>query len=136
MDDAAALVVIYDAGCAFCCATARWIQRRDRRRRLRLEPIADVVEVRGLRIPRAVLEVEMHVVDAGGRMERGFRAWRRIAREVPLLLPVWPLLWLPGVAPIGDRVYRWVAAHRTWLSHVLRFDACGPACSAPRGRGR
>jgi predicted DCC family thiol-disulfide oxidoreductase YuxK len=77
----------------------------------------------------------MHVVDGTGRVARGFRAWRRIAREVPLLLPVWPFLWLPGVAPIGDRVYSWVAAHRQAISRRLGFDACCAACARPAGPG-
>lgn len=131
MNDDAALVVIYDHGCAFCRAAARWIGRHSRPGRMRLEPIADVVTVRGLRLSRAVLEVEMHVVDADGHVERGFRAWRRIARDVAWLRPVWPLLWLPGVARIGGYVYGWVATHRAWISHVLRFDRCQEAARIP-----
>lgn len=124
MNDEPALVVIYDADCAFCRAAAGWIMRHSDDRKLLLEPITDVVVVRGARLARAVLDAEMHVVDADGHVERGFRAWRRIAREVTWLRPVWPFLWLPGVAPTGDRVYRWVAAHRAWLSRTLRLDRC------------
>ena len=128
-DEKGALIVIYDSGCAFCTAAARWLERHDRRGRLLLEPIADAVDVRGLRLHRAALEEEMHVVDADGRIARGFRGWQRIAFEVPVLCPALPLLSLPGVTPIGDRVYRWVAAHRSWLSRalgLLRCRRCSP----------
>ena len=114
-----AVTVIYDGECAFCTAAAGWLMRRDRRLRLRLEPIADVVEVHGRRLQRDALEEEMHVVDRRGRVHAGFRGWRRIAREVPVLRPLWPLLWLPGARLLGDPAYRWVAAHRSWLSRVL-----------------
>jgi predicted DCC family thiol-disulfide oxidoreductase YuxK len=123
------LIVIYDAECAFCRAAARWLQRHDRRGRVQLEPIADVVDVRGRRLYRSALEEEMHVVDAGGRVHRGFRGWRRIAREVPVLRPVWPLLWVPGATLIGDPVYRWVADHRSWLSRLLRLGRRCPGCA-------
>jgi predicted DCC family thiol-disulfide oxidoreductase YuxK len=129
MSDGAALVVIYDDDCAICRAAAGWLERHDRHGRLRLEPIADVVAVRGLRLSRADLDVEMHVVDSNGHVERGFRAWRRVAREIPLARSIWPFLYLPGVAPIGALVYRWVAGHRVWLSRALRFDPCDASCA-------
>jgi predicted DCC family thiol-disulfide oxidoreductase YuxK len=116
-----AVVVIYDGDCAFCTAAARWLERRDHRRRLRLEPIADVVEAHGCRLQRDALEDEMHVVDPAGRVHSGFRGWRRIAREVPVLRPLWLLFWLPGARLIGDPVYRWVAGHRSWLSRLIGF---------------
>ena len=113
------LTVIHDADCAFCIASARWLQQHDSRLRLRFTPIADVVDVGGVRLRRADLEREMHVVDRRGRVHRGFRAWRRIARDVPTLRPLLPLLWLPGASLIGELAYRWVAAHRTTLSQRL-----------------
>jgi predicted DCC family thiol-disulfide oxidoreductase YuxK len=134
MNDEAALLVIYDAECTFCCAAARWLERHDRRGRLRLAPISEMVSLRGAPIRRSVLEAEMHVVDAEGRIERGFRAWRRIARELPVLRPVRPMLSMPGADAMGERVYRWVAAHRIGLSRLLRCRACGEA--VPRKASR
>ena len=128
-DTDSALVAIYDAGCAFCRAAARWVRRHDRRNRLRFESIADVVNVRGHEFGRVDLYAEMHVVDRGGRVHRGFRAWRRIAREVPILMPLLPLLWLPGASIVGDRVYRWVAAHRSMISRRLRLERRIGSCS-------
>jgi acetyl esterase len=116
------LVVIYDASCAFCRTAARWLQRHDRWTRLRFEPIADVVETRGHQFGRAALDAEMHVVDGGGRVYRGFRAWRRIVRDVPILMPLLPLLWLPGASLVGDRVYHWVAAHRSKIGRSLGLE--------------
>jgi predicted DCC family thiol-disulfide oxidoreductase YuxK len=124
-----ALVAIYDAGCGFCRAAARWLQRHDRRKRLWLEAIADVVDVRGHHFERADLDAEMHVVDRRGRVHRGFRAWRRIAREVPILVPLLPLLWLPGASVLGTAVYRWVSTHRSVISRRLGFEHGIGSCS-------
>ena len=121
-EDDAALIAIYDGECGLCRGVAGWLRRHDRRQRLRFEPIADVVDVGGQRLHRAVLETEMHVVARSGRVYRGFRSWRRIAREVPILWPLLPLLWLPGAGLVGDRAYRWVAGHRTIVSRRLGLE--------------
>ena len=128
-DIASTLVVIYDGDCGFCTATAAWVQRHDLHWRLDLRPIADVSEVRGHHFARDDLEREMHVVDAHGVVLRGFRAWRAIARELPVLRPLSPLLWLPGVRVVGDRVYAWVAGHRALISRWCGLDR-DAACSA------
>jgi predicted DCC family thiol-disulfide oxidoreductase YuxK len=123
------LLVIYDASCMFCRAAERWLRRHDRWTRLRFEPIADVVDTRGHHFGRAVLDAEMHVVDGGGRVYRGFRAWRRIVRDVPILMPLLPLLWLPGASLVGDRVYHWVAAHRSVIGRRLGLERRIGSCS-------
>ena len=125
-----AVIVIYDGGCAFCTAAARWLERQDRRRRLRLVPIADVVDLRGHHFVRADLDREMHVVDGSGRVYRGFRSWRRIASEVPILMPTLPLLWVPGMSAVGGRVYGWIAGHRSFISRVFRFTPRSAGCPA------
>jgi predicted DCC family thiol-disulfide oxidoreductase YuxK len=114
------LTVLYDAGCGLCTASMRWAHRHDRRGRIDWRPIADAVEVRGHRFGRDALDREMHAVDEAGRVYRGFTAWRRIAREIPLLMPLWPLLWIPPVPVVGRHAYRWIAAHRRTLSCAVR----------------
>jgi predicted DCC family thiol-disulfide oxidoreductase YuxK len=54
----------------------------------------------------------MHVVTASGRIETGFDAYRAISWSVPLLWPVAPLLYVPGVPFAGRRIYASVAAGR------------------------
>ena len=46
---------------------------------------------------------------------RGFFAFRRIARELPLMWPLLPLFYLPGSRALGPRVYAWIARHRRRL---------------------
>lgn len=65
------------------------------------------------RLDRADLLLEMHVVDTGGRVWRGFDAFRRLALVLPLLWPLLPLLYLPGAPALGRAVYGRVAASRT-----------------------
>ena len=47
-----------------------------------------------------------------GRVYFGFSAYRVIAWRIPLFWPVAPLLYVPGVRPAGDAVYRRIAERR------------------------
>jgi hypothetical protein len=64
------------------------------------------------RLEHADLLLEMHVVDARGRVWRGFHAFRRLARILPPLWPLLPFLYLPGVPLLGGALYARIAASR------------------------
>jgi len=79
----------------------------------------------------ADFENAMFAVAPDGSVTRGFFAFRRIAREVPLMWPLLVLLYLPGSGPIGPRVYAWVARNRG------RFGCESEVCDLPdAGRPR
>jgi predicted DCC family thiol-disulfide oxidoreductase YuxK len=70
----------------------------------------------------ADLDLAMWAVDSDGRSYRGFYAFRLIARRIPLLWWMVPLLYLPGVAPIGVRTYALVARNRSRLGCRVDLD--------------
>ncbi len=73
----------------------------------------------------------MFAVAPDGRVTRGFFAFRRIAREVPLMWPLLPLLYFPGSGLIGPPAYAWVARNRR------RFGCESEVCERPEpGRPR
>ena len=55
---------------------------------------------------------EIHVVTGNGKVFRGFKAFRYLARYLPLLWPILPLLYLPGASWVGQRAYEWLARRR------------------------
>ena len=57
------------------------------------------------------------------KMYRGFYAFRMIALRLPLLLPLAPVAWLPGMGWLGERAYAWVAANRHHISRRCRLKA-------------
>jgi predicted DCC family thiol-disulfide oxidoreductase YuxK len=116
------LVVVYDGECAMCDSAKCWLEDRDERSRLQFQPITGTSEVRGHHFDRGELEEQMHVVDADGRVYRGFAAWKRLSAEVPGLRPATPFLHALGGTALGDRLYRWIATHRVGISHRLGFD--------------
>ncbi|HEX4439666.1 MAG TPA: DUF393 domain-containing protein [Thermoanaerobaculia bacterium] len=105
----------YDGSCGLCRKTVAVLRRLDVRHRVvfhdALNDWASILSAfPGLSQP-ACLET-MHVVTASGRVETGFDAYRAIAWSIPLLLPVAPLLYLPGVPAVGRRLYAAVARRR------------------------
>lgn len=53
----------------------------------------------------------------GERTFVGYAAYRRLARRVPALWPIWMLLSLPVIGAIGERIYRRIATHGTDREH-------------------
>jgi predicted DCC family thiol-disulfide oxidoreductase YuxK len=67
---------------------------------------------------------QIHVVTSDGRMLGGFAGMRRLLRDLPLTVPLWLLLHLPGMDYVGNRVYRFVARHRYRINKFFGVDIC------------
>jgi predicted DCC family thiol-disulfide oxidoreductase YuxK len=110
--------VLYDGQCLLCLKAVGILRRLDWLKRLRYadvrEPAGVPEQGRALR-PERLLE-EMHLLTpGGGRVYHGFAAFRWIAWRLPLLWPVAPFLYIPGVPWLGQRLYLWVARNRFHL---------------------
>jgi predicted DCC family thiol-disulfide oxidoreductase YuxK len=123
-------VVLYDGQCRFCAASVSLLRRLDWLHRLAFADARDREQLPGGEPPvepDRLLE-EMHLLPPnGGRLLHGFGALRWIAWRLPLLWPVAPLLYLPGVPALGQRLYLWVARHRFQL-----VPCHGGVCTLPR----
>ena len=125
----------YDAQCSLCAAAARWIDRLDILDSLEfctsLDHPARRAGLGQLEVDRAAW-----LVTSAGATYEGFHAFRRLALYLPPLWPLTPLLWLPGVAPCGVRLYRWVADHRATISRCHRHVTRGQELTTPANRRR
>jgi predicted DCC family thiol-disulfide oxidoreductase YuxK len=99
--------VLYDGHCGLCQRSVRILQGLDLLEQL------EWVDFRttNVDVDTSRLEHEMAVV-ARGRVYFGFSAYRVIAWRIPWFWPVAPLLYVPGVRPVGDAVYRRLAERR------------------------
>lgn len=110
------LDVLYDGGCGLCNRTVWLLTRLDWLGRLRFVDINqrwDHLETMFPGVSRDACVEEMHVVSPDGAVTAGFDGFRTIAWQMALLMPIAPLLYVPGVPTVGRRVYRYVAAHRS-----------------------
>jgi len=122
-------LVLYDGQCRLCLASVRRLRRLDWLGRLAYGDARDESVRR--HVPDADEEAllrRLHLVPPrGAKALDGFYAFRWIAGRLPLLWILWPFLWIPGVAPLGVRVYDAVARNR------FAFGTCDDeACDVRR----
>ena len=119
--------ILYDADCGFCRWSLAWVLRWDRRERLR--PVAlQHPEAPGL-LSEMTEEERMaswHLVSLDGRVHSAGTAAAPLLRLLPAGRPLAAAAdAFPGLT---ERVYRWVADHRT----LLRARSARPGSGAPR----
>ena len=111
-------MVYYDGECALCETARRWLSRLDFTRSV------DWTAYQSLRQPPQGLswldmESAMWLETGNGRPSAGFHAFRTLALRLPPLTVLSPLLWLPGMACLGEWAYGLVARNRCSLSSCL-----------------
>src|SRR4051812_4119312 len=105
--------VFYDGACAFCLASVNLLKKLDWGSCLAyvdMRKNAEALQRVGMP-PDQALE-QMHVLPKGRVALHGFDAIRWLAWRLPALWAIAPFLYLPGVAPLGRRVYLWIARNR------------------------
>ena len=107
--------LIYDGACGVCRSPVAVLRRLDVAGRVEfLDALSDWPRIHGAypTLSQEECLATMHVVTADGRIAKGFDAYRALSWSLPLLWPVAPLLYVPGVPPLGRRIYAAVAARR------------------------
>ena len=123
-------VVLYDGDCGFCQQSVRLLKALDWLRLLHFQSARDVDNLPATDVtldPQKMLD-EMHLLTPDRKTAyAGFTAFRWIAWRLPLTAPLAALLYLPGVLPLGNRAYRWVARNRFAL-----VPCAQNACAVPQ----
>lgn len=120
----------YDGDCLFCVRVVGLIHRLDIFGRLR--PIdfraEERTELGDIDMDRA--EKELLVKTRKGEWLGGFYAFRFIAWRLPLIAIIAPFLLIPGVAQLGEEIYKFVAARRQFiLGGTCSHESCKVAIS-------
>jgi predicted DCC family thiol-disulfide oxidoreductase YuxK len=133
------LKVLFDGACPRCRASMALIAAADPDRVI--EPIdLTAVDVASIHpdLTRKGCMRSMHVVSRSRGITAGFDGVRSVAASLPLFWPVAAILYLPGVAWSGRRVYNWLAATRP-RDVPCTDEVCGlhsrTARIVPRDRG-
>jgi predicted DCC family thiol-disulfide oxidoreductase YuxK len=135
-----ALKVLFDGACPRCRASMALIMAADPDHVI--EPVdLTAVDVKSIHpaLTRADCMRSMHAVSNSDRITAGFDGVRSAAASLPLFWPVAAILYLPGVAWLGRRVYNRVAATRP-RDVPCSDDICGlrsrtaPIVSRDRGQ--
>ena len=114
--------VYFDGECPMCTRARRLVETLDATGRV------TSLDARTAELPpgvdRRTLLEEMVLGTSRGHVLRGFDAWRWLLARFPATFWLAPLLYLPGVAFMGRRVYRRVARGRTILSRCEASTVC------------
>ena len=115
-------VMIFDGDCNFC---RRWIFRWQQSTGDRVEyvPFQDPsVAERFPELPRDRCEQAVQLIDTDGRIYSAAEAVFRVQAVAPWKRwPLWCYQQVPGVAPVTEWFYRFVATHRTGFSFLTRL---------------
>ena len=109
------MYVIYDGNCQLCRRTIASIRVFDIFGRINYVNALDDEALKNCDLlwlePHSILQ-DMHTV-VGKKSWRGFSAYRVLSRRLPIFWSILPLMYLPPIPKIGDRIYRRVADYRS-----------------------
>jgi predicted DCC family thiol-disulfide oxidoreductase YuxK len=115
MKNTACAQLLYDAHCPFCLKSVAVLKRLDWFGRLRYVDARNLANLPASDPPLdsdRLLE-EMHLLTPDGKhVYHGFAAFRWVAWRLPLLWPIAPFLYIPGLPALGQKAYLWVARNR------------------------
>jgi predicted DCC family thiol-disulfide oxidoreductase YuxK len=113
------IVVLYDGSCGLCQPTMYTLQLCDWLDSLKPVNFRIVDDRRAFApdVTERTLDKAMHIRLPDGSYMTGFDAFRYMTKRLPPLWPLCPLLWIPGVAPVGRKVYARIAATRKKCDH-------------------
>ena len=119
MRDLSRPLLVYDGNCNFC---RRWI---DRWRHLTGDRVdyapSQEVAPRFPEIPRERFDAAVYLLEPDGTVSRGAEAVFRALDHGGHRRPLWAYRSIPGLAPVAERLYRFVAGHRGGLSRLTRW---------------
>ncbi|HUJ09786.1 MAG TPA: lipase maturation factor family protein [Verrucomicrobiae bacterium] len=115
-------VMIFDSDCNFC---RRWICRWQQATGDRVDyvPLQDSsIAGRFPEIPREPLKRSVHLIETDGAVYSGAEAvFRSLASAPRKRWSLWLYQRVPGVVPVTECFYRFVAGHRTAFSFLTRL---------------
>lgn len=109
------LKVLFDGACPLCIRSMTIIAYLDWLKRIEFVDLSNWEQIVKSypSLNREEYLREMHVIDKNSKVHKGFFAYRYIAKYIPILWIVLPLLYIPVISIIGDSVYRRIASRRT-----------------------
>jgi predicted DCC family thiol-disulfide oxidoreductase YuxK len=107
--------LIYDGECGICQQAVALLKRWDREHVLHYLPFQDQAAVARFGIALPALAAAMHLILPDGRVYPGADAVPQLLRLLRGKRWLAPLFRIPGVLPLGRRIYAWIAVRRHCL---------------------
>ncbi|HQY88439.1 MAG TPA: DUF393 domain-containing protein, partial [Tepidisphaeraceae bacterium] len=109
-------ILLYDGNCPLCRRSVGILSGIDLLKRMEFVSFRNVDFDRfnpshNVSLTRERADSEMILV-GHGKMWGGYDAYQQMTLMISLLIPIAPLMWLPGISHIGRAIYAWVAKNR------------------------
>lgn len=117
-------VLIFDGNCGMCTRVRNGLLRINRTGQLRTEPMQGSGVPQRVGVDSERLTESVWWLDSSGDVFAGAKAMNAgVSTALGTTMPLM-LYRLPGIGPLQEAVYRWVAAHR------YRFRGVTPLCES------
>jgi len=113
-------LLIYDGHCQFCVASVEKLKVMDLYATLNysdLHKIENLPEVHP-KLNKDLVMSQLQLLESNGVLFGGFFVFRRICFTMPMLYPLIPILYFPGMGILGPLVYQFIAKNR----YLLHFN--------------
>jgi predicted DCC family thiol-disulfide oxidoreductase YuxK len=109
------IAVLFDGRCGLCRRSVVTLKSFDWLKRLEFVNFRDAALKKkfAANIDEKQLDEQIHIRLPSEKFSKGFYAFRDISWHLPPLWVAVPLLYVPGVPNMGEKIYAWVAKNRT-----------------------
>jgi predicted DCC family thiol-disulfide oxidoreductase YuxK len=113
--------VLFDGLCALCRQSVKWIRRLDWLHAIDYQDAQDweTVHSRYPSLDHDAIYGQIHVVAPDGKVFVGYEGMRRIMKNLPLTMWLYPFMFIPGITWAEPRVYGWIANHRYQINRLI-----------------
>jgi predicted DCC family thiol-disulfide oxidoreductase YuxK len=120
--------LFYDGHCQFCQGCVRLLKAMDLFAVLEYCDFHQSHHLSSLhqKLNQKTAASQIHLLEADGQLYGGFDVFKRICFLFPMLYPLIPIVYFPGMGLIGPMGYRWVAKNR-FLFHfnaICKTNSC------------
>ena len=105
---------IFDGLCQFCVSSVKKLEVMDLFGTLRMIDYQKCDNISELHpeLTKQKAHSQIHLIEPDGALFGGFSVLRRLCFMLPMLYPLIPFLYFPGMGMMGSWGYRWVAQNR------------------------
>ena len=118
--------VLFDGACPLCIRSMTLIACLDWLRRIEFLDLNNWDELSKSypKLNREDCLREMYVIDQKSQIYKGFYAYRRLAKVIPVFWITIPFLYIPGISLIGNSIYRFIANRRARNAVACTIHNC------------
>lgn len=109
--------LLYDGHCQFCLNSVRQLKIMDLFGVLNMVDFQPVIDLETIHpsLSKEKAYSQLHLIESNGKIYGGFEVFRRLCLAMPMLYPLIPIFYFPGMSFLGAVCYKFAAKNRYWF---------------------